>query len=355
MMGVTPATRILTIRWICLLLGAVTVWFSFCIARMAFVSDVAGIICASVVAFTPMFGHMHGNISNEPMAMALVAAALYAGLRARQAQAPHLYIVAGILFGLAMVTRLTAGIWLPGLLIVSLSRKSWMKYGILLIPGIVFPVFLWMITNQLTLGSPLIRTFHRPLLDASHSISQLMSTGIQVPGAGVTLSAPIILLWVGGCASIPMWLMQFHMGLDLVTWSSLSILTSLAILLINLDQFSKARRGISKDTPNDSILVRVAGLAAIMLAVFGLLQQLLYSDWDVVFSTGRYSIAAALGGALLVCGAITRISNRKAYVVAAASLILLMITFDIYSAGTVRAFYRDKPTQDAVQYVEKAS
>jgi hypothetical protein len=34
---------------------------------------------------------------------------------------------------------------------------------------------------------------------------------------------------------------------------------------------------------------------------------------------------------------------------------LLMITFDIYSAGTVRAFYRDKPTQDAVQYVEKAS
>ena len=355
LMGVAPATRILTIRWMCLLFGALTVWFSFCIARTAFVSDVAGIICASVVAFTPMFGHMHGNISNEPMAMALVAAALYAGLRARQAQVPHLYIVAGILFGLAMVTRLTAGIWLPGLLIVSLSRKSWLKHGMLLVPGVVLPVFLWMIANQLTLGSPLIRTFHRPLLDASHSIGQLMSTGIQVPGAGVTLSAPIILLWVGGCASIPMWLMQFHMGLDLVTWSSLSILTSLAILLINLDQFSKARRGISKDTPNDSILVRVAGLVAIILAVIGLLQQLLYSDWDVVFSTGRYSIAAALGGALLVCGAIQRISNRKASTFVATSLILVMITFDVYSAGTVRAFYRDKPTQDAVQYVEKAS
>ena len=355
MMGAAPATRIFAIRWMCLLFGAVTVWFSFCIAKTAFVSDVAGIVCASVVAFTPMFGHMHGNISNEPMAMALVAASLYVGLRARQAQVPHLYIIAGILFGLAMVTRLTAGIWLPGLLIVSLSRKSWMKHGMLLIPGIVLPVFLWMITNQLTLGSPLIRTFHRPLLDASHSISQLMSTGIQVPGAGVTLSAPIILLWVGGCASIPMWLMQFHMGLDLVTWSSLSILTSLAILLINLDQFSKARRGISKDTPNDSILVRMAGLVAIIFAVIGLLQQLLYSDWDVVFSTGRYSIAAALGGALLVCGAINRISNRKASMVAAASLVLVMITFDVYSAGTVRAFYRDKPTQDAVQYVEKAS
>ena len=133
-----------------------------------------------------MFGHMHGNISNEPMAMALVAASLYVGLRARQAQVPHLYIIAGILFGLAMVTRLTAGIWLPGLLIVSLSRKSWLKHGMLLVPGVVLPVFLWMITNQLTLGSPLIRTFHRPLLDASHSIGQLMSTGIQVPGAGLT-------------------------------------------------------------------------------------------------------------------------------------------------------------------------
>jgi len=145
------------------------------------------------------------------------------------------------------------------------------------------------------------------------------------------------------------------MRLDIVTWSSLSILTSLAILLINLDQFSKAKRGLSNDTSNDSILVRLAGLAAIALAVVGLLQQLLYSDWDVVFSTGRYSIAAALGGALLVCGAIDRISNRKASMVAAASLVLVMITFDVYSAETVRAFYRDKPTQDAVQYVERAS
>ena len=355
MAGATPATRIMAIRWLCLLFGALTVWFSFCIAQKAFVSDIAGLVCASVVAFTPMFGHMHGNISNEPMAMALVAASIYTGLRARQNGLPRFFIVAGILFGLALVTRLTAGIWLPGLLIVSLSRKSWMKIGILLVPGVVLPVFLWMITNQLTLGSPLIRTFHRPLLDASHSIGQLMSTGIQVPGAGVTLSAPIILLWVGGCASIPMWLMQFHMRLDIVTWSSLSIVTSLAILLINLDQFSKVKRGLSNDTPNDSILVRLAGLAAITLAVVGLLQQLLYSDWDVVFSTGRYSIAAALGGALLVCGAINRISKRKASMVAAASIVLVMIIFDVYSAETVRAFYRDKPTQDAVQYVEKAS
>jgi len=355
MAGVSPESRILAIRWICLLFGAMTIWFSFCIAKMAFASDMTGIVCASVVAFTPMFGHMHGNISNEPMAMALVAASLYVGLRARHTPSPKMFILAGVLFGLAMVTRLTAGIWFPGLVIVSLSRKSWMKHASLLLPGIVIPVVGWMATNQLTLGSPLIRTFHRPLLDASHTFGQLMSTGIQIPGAGITLSVPIILLWVGGCAPIPMWLMQFHMGVDLVTWSSLSILTSLAILLINLDQLSKARRGISKDTPTDSILVRVAGIVAITMAVFGLVQQLLYSDWDVVFSTGRYSVAAALGGALLVCGAIMRISNRKASVVVVSFLVVAMITFDIYSAGTVRAFYRDKPTQDAVQYVEKAS
>jgi hypothetical protein len=352
--GGAPSTRILTIRWMCLLLGAVTIWFSFCIAQSSFKSDSAGIFCGAAVAFTPMFGHMHGNISNEPLAMALVAASLYAGILAKKEQTPRLYALAGLLFGLAIVTRLTAGIWLPGLLIVTLSRASWKKSSLLLVPGVVQPVLLWMITNQVTLGTPLIRTFHRPLLDASHSIGQLITTGIQVPGAGVTLSLPIILLWVGGCAAIPMWLMQFHMGIDLVTWSSLSIITGLVVLLINLDHFSKARRGIIKDVTSESITVRVAGLLAILLAVTGLLQQLLYSDWDVVFSTGRYSIAAALGGALLVCGVIGRIQNRRINTLVGGMVVIALIVFDAFSVGTVRSFYRDKPTQDAIQYVEKA-
>jgi hypothetical protein len=98
----------------------------------------------------------------------------------------------------------------------------------------------------------------------------------------------------------------------------------------------------------------MAGLLAIVLAVTGLLQQLLYSDWDVVFSTGRYSIAAALGGALLVTGAIERIKNPHIHAAAAAVVVAGLIAFDVFSVGTVRAFYRDKPTQDAIQYVEKA-
>jgi 4-amino-4-deoxy-L-arabinose transferase-like glycosyltransferase len=352
--GSDPATRIFAIRWMCLFFGAITIWFSFCITKTAFRSDSAGIVSCAVVAFTPMFGHMHGNISNEPLAMALVSASLYAGIRAKEHQVSRLYIVAGILFGLALVTRLTAGIWLPGLLLITLSRSSLKKAGLLLVPGITVPVLLWMISNQATLGSPLIRTFHRPLLDASHSLGQLMSTGIQIRGAGVTLSLPIIMLWVGGCAAIPMWLMQFHMGLDLVTWSSLSIVTGLVVLLINLDQFSKARRAIIKDVTSESITARLAGLLAILLAVTGLLQQLLYSDWDVVFSTGRYSIAAALGGALLVAGAVYRIQNRRINTAVATVIVIALIAFDVYSVGTVRAFYRDKPTQDAIQYVEKA-
>lgn len=352
--GAAPGTRIIAIRWMCLLFGAITIWCSFCIAKVTFKRDSAGLVCGAVVAFTPMFGHMHGNISNEPMAMALVAASLFIGIRAKELQASRLTILAGILFGLAMVTRLTAGIWLPALLMVSLSRSSVKKSVMLLIPGIIVPVILWMLTNQITLGTPLIRTFHRPLLDASHSISQLMSTGIQIPGAGVTLSMPIILLWVGGCAPIPMWLMQFHMGLDLVTWSSISIVTGLVVLLINLDHFSKARRGLLIDVPHESIMVRIGGLVAILLALAGLLQQLLYSDWDVVFSTGRYSIAAALGGALLISGAIYRIQNIRIRQLVTIFIVVAIIAFDVFSVGTVRAFYRDKPTQDAVQHVEKA-
>ncbi len=352
--GATPSMRIMSIRWLCLLFGAISIWFSYCIVKLTFKQETAGLVCAAVMAFTPMFGHMHGNISNEPMAMALVTAALYVGIQAKQTTKNQLYIIAGALFGLALVTRLTAGIWLPGLLMVTLSRASMKKSVLMLVPGIALPVLVWMLINQMTLGVPLIRTFHRPLLDASHSLGQLLGTGIQVQGAGVTLSAPVILLWVGGCAAIPMWLMQFHMGIDLVTWSSISILLSLAVLLINLDVVSKARRGMLPGVPAESIVVRLAGLLAIVLAVTGLLQQLLYSDWDVVFSTGRYSIAAALGGALVVTGVIERIKNSRIHTGAAAVVIAALIAFDVFSVGTVRAFYRDKPTQDAIQYVEKA-
>jgi len=352
--GATPSIRIMSIRWLCLLFGAISVWFSYCIVKLTFKQETAGLVCAAVMAFTPMFGHMHGNISNEPMAMALVTAALYVGIRAKQAAKSQLFILAGVLFGLALVTRLTAGIWLPGLLMVTMSKSSLNKSALMLVPGIAVPVLVWMLINQMTLGVPLIRTFHRPLLDASHSLGQLLGTGIQVQGAGITLSAPVILLWVGGCAAIPMWLMQFHMGIDLVTWSSISILVSLAVLLINLDVVSKARRGMLPGVPAESIVVRMAGLVAIVLAVTGLLQQLLHSDWDVVFSTGRYSIAAALGGALLITGAIERIKNSRVHTGVAAIVVAALIAFDVFSVGTVRAFYRDKPTQDSIQYVEKA-
>jgi peptidoglycan/LPS O-acetylase OafA/YrhL len=106
--------------------------------------------------------------------------------------------------------------------------------------------------------------------------------------------------------------------------------------------------------PAESIVVRMAGLLAIVLAVTGLLQQLLHSDWDVVFSTGRYSIAAALGGAILITGAIERIKNSRVHTGVAAIVVAALIAFDVFSVGTVRAFYHDKPTQDAIQYVEKA-
>lgn len=352
--GVIEQSRIMAIRWICLLFGAVSIWFSYGVAKHAFKRDSAGILCGSVVAFTPMFGHMHGNISNEPMAMALVASSLHVGMRAKQTGSSMNLILAGLLFGLALATRLTAGIWLPGLILVSLTRQDFKKSFIKLVPGIVFPVGIWMIVNQITLGSPLIRTFHRPLIDASHSLTQLMGSGIQVAGSGITLSAPVILLWVAGCSSIPMWLMQFHMGLDLVTWSGICIAISLAVLLVNLDTFSKVARGALKVISSEAIVVLVSGLLAIGLALTGLIQQLLFSDWDVVFSTGRYSIAAALGGALLICGAWERILNNRLKDGAVVVIVLGLICFDIYSVGTVKAFYRDKPTQDSIQYVEKA-
>jgi hypothetical protein len=51
---------------------------------------------------------------------------------------------------------------------------------------------------------------------------------------------------------------------------------------------------------------------------------------------------------------IGRIQNRRINTLVGSIVVIALIVFDAFSVGTVRSFYRDKPTQDAIQYVEKA-
>ncbi len=76
-----------------------------------------------------------------------------------------------------------------------------------------------------------------------------------------------------------------------------------------------------------------AAAGTVGTCVLILLQQQLYSDWDVLFSPGRYLVAAEPASALLflfACGACFR--RTKNALPAAAVLAVLMLGFDLYSA-----------------------
>lgn len=341
------------IRILCVLFGALTGWMAYCIGLRLFAGGQRAILMQSVVLFTPMFGHMTGNISNEPMAMALVSLALYKVLSASKEKATATLLWASLCMGLAIMTRLTAAVWLPGFIILLLQRNQTLRALARAVSVMFFPLILWVVRNQLEFGKPIIRTFHRPLLDASHTFLDLAVKGITIDGAGVTMSLPTILLWLAGCSAIPMWLMQFNMPIDIMIWSLLSVGSAVAILIITLNHMSAVRRGLRMDATPEMRVFRGVALSAILLAVGGLLQQLFFSDWDVVFSTGRYSITAAIGGATLVTGVICGYEPKPRARALAISMVVGLVCLDVYSVWLVRQFYTQRPTQDSIQYVEK--
>ena len=341
------------VRILCVLFGALTGWMTYCIGLRLFAGRQRAILMQSIVLFTPMFGHMTGNISNEPMAMALVSVALYKVVSASKEKAFATLLWASLCMGLAIMTRLTAAVWLPGFILLLAQRNHALRDLARSFSVMFLPLILWIIRNQLEFGKPIIRTFHRPLLDASHTFVDLAVKGITIDGAGVTLSLPTILLWVAGCSAIPMWLMQFNMPIDIMIWSLLCMGSAVAILIITLNHMSAVRRGLRMDATREIRFFRGVALSAIILAVGGLLQQLFFSDWDVVFSTGRYSITAVIGGATLVTGVVCGYEPKPRARALAISMVVALVCIDAYSVWLVRQFYTQRPTQDSIQYVEK--
>ena len=103
---------------------------------------------------------------------------------------------------------------------------------------------------------------------------------------------------------LPFWLVQFYVpGGGVRTapaWQAVLLLTDVVVLLLLFLNASRARRndGVKND-PAGRALLWSAG-AAIGFCVLALVQQQLFSDWNVVLSAGRYTVAAAPASALLL-------------------------------------------------------
>ena len=166
---------------------------------------------APCLAFLPMFGYMNANLSNEPLGMVFGAALWLQLVRLARSLTP--YTVAsgallGITLGLAALTRPTFLLWLPALALVlwHCARRAPAsgRAAPLLAGAACFLLLLcpWLIHNQLTFGSALIRTAHRPLLGGD-TLAQFVSGSFFAPYLMLTA------LWDSSTAWCPFWMVQF--------------------------------------------------------------------------------------------------------------------------------------------------
>lgn len=350
------------LRGLCAVFGAVTVALAARAARVAFPDrPLVAYGVGPAVAFLPMFGHMTGCLSNEPMAMALGAWAWLQAVRLVRSETPPTLrdgLLLGATLGLAALTRLTALLWLPAALVALVyavrraERPSWTPlfaalgvFALLLAP--------WLLYNQAAYGQAFLRTFDRPLL-ARGPLSDFFGRGIVPAEFPVPISAGVTALWYASTSWWPFWLVQFYVPNGLFSQALFLLLGLFLLALLGLH--ARSRTNANPQEPGDDTggkAIVWAAAASLAFCVAALVQQQLFSDWNVVLSAGRYTVAAAPAGALLLCFALSTLGKGRGggtvAAVAPAVLAAAMLAFDLYAAALVTRFYTDNPAQPEVQ------
>jgi len=357
--GMAVDVQWILLRLQCLIAGVLGVAIGGRAIQRAFPENrVVQIAAPWSLAALPMLGHMNGCFSNEPQSAALAAMAWWLVVVSARGSGITLgrAIAIGSLLGLAGLSRMTAMVWLPGALWMAWrcgkpGRRSMLAVavsaGVFLLP--------WLVWNQIQYGQPMIRTFDRPLFSAEAGLGQLLSGGISPAGSGVLLTLPTLILWFAGCPWTPIWLIQFYLpgGPTLLAGGLLLIEIVLGVFLANHASRCRRNQGADSDTVGRDLL-RAAGMV-LTVCLLGQIQQMLFSDWNVVFSNGRYAVAAAGASGLLLTFALsTATRSAAARTLLAIGLMAVLMAFDLWSVRLVRQFYKDNPTQESSQPIVRS-
>jgi hypothetical protein len=341
----------------CSLLGAFVILFAGKAALAAFPDrPLVAFGVPALVAFLPIHGHMNSVLSNEPMGLALGTWAWLQAVRIARSEKPPTVRAAallGLTLGVGMLVRVTVLLWLPALLLLLIAACRQKDGKLVPVVGSFLGAFLllslpWFGYLQTTFGTPLFRSHHLPLVD-------------RVGPGELQSVLGYVALWVGSTSWAPFWLTQFYIP-GLKTWQALLLLTPFMTVVLlffhysNQTKLPEAER--EKDTAGRAILW--AAFLAVGFCIVAVFYQILNVDWSIMNYAGRYILSSVPASALLFLFSLTTIRRSaqgsgvaKPRLVAPLVLAVLLVAFDVYSALLVKQFYRDHPTQDAVQPITK--
>ena len=157
------ALAVYLVRWMTIIIGASVVWLTYLVGREVFPElAVSG---AALVAFNPQFLYLSGAVNNDIPAALCGAAVLLVCVRiARRGPSPRADVTLGILYGLALLTKLhLAALLVPILLAYltpipppshTLARRLFLTRavrGILIILGLAAAISGWWFWRNLAL------------------------------------------------------------------------------------------------------------------------------------------------------------------------------------------------------------
>lgn len=115
------SSSLLFIRLFHLLLGLVTIWLTFRIGSILF-SRLTGIIAAALFAFYPIITYFDSQLLLDSLFTLLAISSLYCLIDSEEK--PATYLLAGLFFGLAAITRPTILVFLPIIIFILWRRYS---------------------------------------------------------------------------------------------------------------------------------------------------------------------------------------------------------------------------------------
>ena len=144
------------VRWLSVLMGAVTVWLTYLIAHAVFPSSKeVAFLAAALTAFNPMFLFISGSVNNDNLAIMLCTLALFMILRLDEGRLTvQRLALLGLVIGLAVLSKVSAAGLFPlaGLILLIVSwraRNLWtfLWGGMTLVAMVALVAGWWMVRN----------------------------------------------------------------------------------------------------------------------------------------------------------------------------------------------------------------
>lgn len=352
-------------RGLCVLLGAVAIALASKAARLIFPESKLVALCAApLMAFVPIFGHLTGHVSNEPLALALGAWAWLITVRlCREGRVPGTKqaLLLGLVLGLALLTRLTSVIWCLAVAVaLGLTFKKKAVPPLALALGAAFFLLTpWLLHNLTNYGKPLIRPFDNPLLARGATLADFFGAGIRPQGSPTQFTPLITVLFWAATGWTPFWIIGSLLpgSYDgMVQNAAYLLLVDLFIGLVLFWNASQVRRKLA---PSDSV-TRAALWAAgsvLFFLVAVVFQQMLFVDWNVLQSAGRYFTAAAPLLLLLLLTALEAVTRKlpsSAKLAVGGGAVVAIFLASLHTTSLVRQFYAGNPTQKKWQKLAPA-